>query len=209
MELIAKAKSNEFELTPAGTHVATIFKIINLGHVPYEWQGQMKDSHRVRIFWELPNETKTFKDKDGKDVTLPLAISRKFTLSMSDKAALRPFVVGITGSAHDYFNVYELLGKSCLLSIAHEASKDGSKTYATVMSASALPKGMATPVPVNTPVILDVTTLSREEIAALPDYLKKDMEASSEYRLRFLAPRSDQSDPNYPDEDLRPEDIPF
>lgn len=204
----------EFELTPAGTHVATIFKIINLGHVPYEYMGESKEGHFIRLFWELPNKKKKFTDIDGNERELPFAISRRLTLSMGPKSNLRPLVVGMTGTqfVNDeeayMFNIYSLLGHSCLVNIVHEKSKDGTKTFAKVASASPLLDGMDRPEAINEQVILDVTKMTREEIDALPEYIAKEMQSSSEYRLRFLAPRTETKS-THPAQDLEPGDIPF
>jgi hypothetical protein len=206
-----------FELVPAGTHVATVFKIINLGHVPYEYMGEKKEGHMIRLFWELPNKKKTF-TVDGVEKELPFAISRKLTLSMGPKSNMRPLVVGMTGvqfvnDEEAYgFNIYSLLGHSSLISIVHKKSIDGTKTFANVASASPLIDGMEKPFPVNEQVIYDVTKMSKEEIEALPDYIKEDMKASSEYNVRFLAPRSANptgSAVAYPEDEINPEDVPF
>lgn len=191
----SKPERKEFDPTPAGTHVATIFKIINLGHVKDEYKGEARELHKVRIFWELPNKKKVF-TIDGVDKELPLAISRKLTLSMGPKSNMRPLVVGMTGvqfvnDEEAYgFNVYSLLGHSCLVNVTHRKSPDGTRTYADVTSASPLIDGMEKPMAINEQVIYDVTKLTSEEIEALPDYIKQDMKASTEYHVRFLAPRS-------------------
>lgn len=207
-----RKESFEYELTPSGTHVATIFKLVNLGHIPTKWNDEEKIVHKVRIFWELPEETKTFKDKDGNEQTLPFAISKKLTLSMGDKSNLLPLVKGMTGlsfaneeEAHG-FNFFSLLGHSCLINVIHEKSSDGQRTYSVVNSASVLPKSMTAPSPVNEQVIWNVSTMSQEEIGQLPAYIRDDMEASSEYRVRFL---EKHAQPAQNEETINPDDIPF
>lgn len=216
---VPKPESNlDYELTPSGTHVATIFKIVNLGTLTTEWQGQERQVPKIRIFWEIPGETKTFTDKEGNDRELPFAISRKLTLSMGEKSNLLPLVKGMTGTSFSEeeaynFDIFSLLGLSCLINVVHEKSKDGDRTYAVVNSASALPKGMEAPAPVNEQVIWNVRDMSRDEIMDLPEYISKDMVSSQEFHVRFDAPRGDAS-PSVPEavdeaQKINPEDIPF
>ena len=64
MALHAPKPETTYELCPSGTHIARLYKIVNLGTHDTEWQGQAKTSAKIRLYWELPNEMKEY-EKDG------------------------------------------------------------------------------------------------------------------------------------------------
>lgn len=216
-----KPDNIERQLPPAGTHRAVLYKIINLGTLDTEWQGQAKKSHKIRLIWELSDEEViyTTKDERGQEIekTAPFAVGRKFTLSMGDNSHLFPFVQGMIGVAltddeRYNFDIESLLGRECLITVVH-AEYEGRK-FAQVTNASTLPKGMEKPKQINETVMLDVRKLSQQEIGELPEYIRVDMEASSEYDVRFNAPRTDAPQAQVPpqvqaEQELNPEDIPF
>lgn len=181
-----KPKSN-YEAVPAGTHVARLYGIIHVGTNSFEFKGETKKSDKVRLTFELPGEMREFgEDKEMK----PMSISREFGFSMGKKSHLRPFVEGMLGVAlHDEeayaFDIEDLLGRCCLLSVAH-TEKDGN-TYSNINSASPLMKGMPEPTGINPTKVVDVNTATHEEIEALPEFIRSKMKSSDEYRARFDA----------------------
>lgn len=215
MSLRPSQPESKRELAPAGTHRAVLFRVINLGTLKTEWEGKERDSHKIRLIWELTDETITY-TKDDKEVTAPFSVGRKFTFSMGDNSHLYPIVQGMTGGLTEderwNFDIESLLGSPCLVTVVHDES-NGNK-FAKIASATKLPKAMEVPTQVNPSEVLDVRKLSQEEIEALPDFLSADMEASNEYHVRFNAPRSETPEPAKPQvvEDaqaIEPEDIPF
>lgn len=136
----------DFELPPAGTHLAVCYRIIDLGTQDSSFNGQTKRQHKILISWELPDE----KMSDGR----PFTISQRYTWSMSEKAALRrdleswrgkPFTEADFGT--NGFDIRNILGVGCLLTVVH-TEKSG-KHYANINSIARLMKGMQTPAPVN------------------------------------------------------------
>jgi hypothetical protein len=193
-----KKEGGDFEIAPAGNHIARVYRIINLGNVPYTYQGQEKRGPKIRVYFELCNEIVEY-EKDGQKVTRPFSVSEEYTLSMHSKAILRKIVEGIVGNMKDEeaweFDIETILGKACLLNVVHNKSKDGQKEYANVAGTSPIPKGMGdAPAIVNAPAIVDVLTASLEQIDALPDFLKEKMRGSTEFYERFLAVEQDSAD---------------
>lgn len=187
-----KKEGGDFEIAPAGNHIARLYRIINLGNVPFTFQGEGKRGPKVRLYFELSNEMIEY-EKDGQKLTKPFSVSAEYTLSMHKKAQLRKIVEGVVGEALDdeeawEFDIESLLGKVTLLNVIHKASKDGQKTYANIAGTSPLPKGMEAPAIVNQPSILDVNTATLEEIEDLPDFLKDAIKSSTEFYNRFLSP---------------------
>ena len=225
----------EYPLISQGTHVGTIYKFMNLGTRYQECKGVLKDypDTLISITFETDEEHEfTFKKEDSTEekVTKPLVISKEFTLSMGAKSNLRPFVEGVIGvkltdeeAAH--FDLEDLLGRSCLVSIVHKESKDG-RVFANIAGTSPLMKNMQPPILVNNITLFDINTATLEEVEALPKFAKEKVIISDEYKRRFLAPEptpeyaSDASKlPEYPEhtvapsfekpEEINPEDIPF
>jgi len=219
MPTIANKPQSTFTLAPAGTHVGRIFKFMNLGTSIQLFQGQPKPypDTLVNFSFELPLELNKFtvKNPDGteEEVEKPFAISREFTLSMGNKSNLRKFVEGVIGTKLDdeeayAFDIEQLVGMACLVTINHKKSKDGTRTYAEVTSTAPLMKGMEVPAQFNESKILDVKTMSLEEISALPEFLRKKMEVSDEYKARFGGHDLDGEDAP-PEDEINPDDIPF
>jgi hypothetical protein len=141
----------DFELPPSGTHKAVCYRVIDLGTQEGSYMGQPKKQHKILVSWELPDEVMS----DGR----PFYIGQRYTWSMSEKAALRadleswrgvPFTEKDFGA--DGFDIKNILGKGCLLTIVQE-TKNG-KTYANIKSISKLMKGMEISAPKNEIVYL-------------------------------------------------------
>jgi len=216
-------------IAPAGTHVARVFKFMNLGTRFQEYKGVQKayPDTLINISWELPTELNKFtvKKEDGteEEVEKPFAISREFTLSMGSKSNLRPFVEGIIGTSLSddeayNFDIESLLGMTSLITIAHKVASNGN-TYANVISASPLIKGMEEPPQVNESAIFDVNKATEEQIEALPTWLKEKVYESDEWKNRFDKDTADRRKDIQdtvdklrgvkPEEEITDADIPF
>lgn len=196
---IPEPNGSSFTPPPAGSHVAICYRFIDYGTQQVEWKGTTKLQRKVLLGWELPNEVM----EDGK----PFTISRKYTWSMSEKSNLRHDLEAWRGKAFttdDFtgptrFNIKNILGKACLLSVVHE-TRDGN-TYANLMGVSALPKGM--PVPSLTNEIaylaLEKHLFDQHVFDKLSDKMKETIRSSPEFKALF--------DPNagepQPDDDGR------
>lgn len=203
----APKATKQYPLISQGTHVGIIYKFMNMGTRLQDFQGKPKDHKDILVSFtiEIPSERQEFlvKKEDGTEekVEKPLVITREFTLSMGPKSNLRPFVEGVIGEKlmdeEAYaFNLEDLVGKACLVSIVHKDGKDG-KTYANILSVSPLIKGMEVPKQYNKNNIFDVKTATIEEIEAIPEWIRNKVTVSDEYKNRFGS------------EELTAEDVPF
>ena len=186
------------EQIPAGTYVARCYSMIQIGTTSYEWQGSQKQSNKIRITFELPTEKKVF--KEGEEAK-PYAISAEYGLSLHKKSKMRPILEGWRGKAFtdeeiDNFEVSKLVGVPAFLNIIHNE-----KGYAEIASISRIPKGMECPEQVNESQILDYETFNEELFNKLPEFLRKKIESSIEYRKMKVT---------YKEEELIPTDeVPF
>ncbi len=164
--------------------------MIHIGTVTETFKGTEKQLNKVRLTFELPTETKVFKEENGEQ---PYSISKEFTLSMHEKATLRQMLEswrgkGFTELESESFDITVLCGKPCMLNVIHETSPDGSKTYAKISSISPMPKGLQCPAQVNPDFILSYDDFDHEAFENLPDFLKDKIKTSVEYAHMMTAP---------------------
>lgn len=196
---------------PAGTYVARCYSMIHIGTVEENIMGESKWLNKVRISWELPTETKVFKEENGEQ---PYVISKEFTLSMNEKANLRKFLEGWRGKGFTEdeakaFDITVLLGKPCMLSVIHKTSKKGN-IFAEISSCSALPKGLVCPDQINEMLELNYTdNWSNREYSKLPQFIKDKMSQSKEFKAMMNPEVIDM--PNTGDEhpQYNADDLPF
>lgn len=132
----------QFELPPAGTHLAVCYRVIDLGTQSSTYMGQAKRQHKILVSWELPDERMS----DDR----PFTIGQRYTWSMSEKAALRRDLEswrGVPFQEKDFgqggFDIKNIIGKACLLNIVH--TEKAGKQYANIASISRLMKGQQGP----------------------------------------------------------------
>ncbi len=195
----------EFELAPAGTHLAVCYRVIDLGTQETVWEGQTKHAHKVLVCWELSDE----KMADGR----PFIVQKRYTWSMHEKATLRKDLEawrGVGFVEKDFkpggFDIKNILGKACVLSVVHTESNNG-KTYANVASVGKLMKGQTAPAQINPSVYL---WLHRDRwdsavYASLSDGVKSTIAKSPEYQE--LA--SPSTAPELVGNDFADEEVPF
>jgi len=187
MALIAKEGSSgaDFGLLDAGTHKAVCTQVIDLGTTLKQFAGyEPKSLHEVLVTWETPDERIEIPDEAGNLVSKPRWISKTYTLSLFKKANLcvdltnwrgRPF----TEEEKAGFDLQNILGKSCMISVSHKTS--GDKTYANVTGVAGLMKGMDPVEPEG-----NVNYFSIEESGPIPDHLpnwmKERIQESDEWK---------------------------
>lgn len=174
-----KPQSN-YEPIPAGSYPARLYSIIVIGTEFFEWMGEKKSSKKIRLTFELPTETKEFKEGDGEK---PFVISQEFGFSMGKKSKMRPMVEGWLGKsfvsddeAYE-FDIESLLGKDCLLSVA-----ENEKGYSFISNVSPMPKGMKCPVQVNPSTMLSFDNWDEELFEKLPEFLRDKISKTPEYK---------------------------
>ena len=150
MGFIAKdSGGGNFRPVPPGSYIARCYQVIDLGTQTEEGKFGVKSAHKIRLSWEVHGE-----DDDGKPLTItvdgrsvPMTVSKNYTVSLHEKAALRRELVAWRG--RDFtpeearaFDVSKLLGAWCLINVTNTTGNNG-KTYANVAGLSPLPKALA------------------------------------------------------------------
>ena len=182
----SKSDNMEKKLPPAGSHVARVYQVIDLGTHESEWEGVKRDRGLVRLSFELCNEKVVFDEEKGEQ---PFSVhTRNLTNSMHEKSKLRPLVEGITGALKEEeangFDLSSLIGLDCLVNI--ELNEYKGNKYANIKSTAPVPKGMEVPKLVNTPLVFDVDTYSQEDLEKLPSFLQDKVKESKEVKEKEL-----------------------
>lgn len=182
MQIPKPSEGGTFELTPAGTFIATCYRFIDRGTQMTEFNGERKTRREVMISWEIADEIMS----DGR----PFSATKTYTWSMHEKAALRRDLESWRGRAfvdEDFegpnaFNTKNLLGKSCMLTITHTTK--GDKTYSNIASVGKLMKNVTPPSLVNPVVYLALTKEGWDAsvYAGLSDKMKQIVASSPEYK---------------------------
>lgn len=202
----ARDRSDEFQIdpVPAGMHKAVCIGIFDLGH-QRNYFGEIK--HEVCVMWEIPDIRIKTEEQD-----LPRVISRRYNLSLDDRAHLRRHLQAWRGKPFEKqelegFRLENILGAPCILNIVqHRSKKNADEYYSMVDYVAPMPKGEKRPKP-ETPQMYfsfeDKTVIP----ATAPKWLTKKIMESEEWRA--MGTGSNNSTPP-PEDDLPPEDdIPF
>lgn len=201
--------AGDFELAPAGTYLAVCYRVIDLGTQKSTFQGKEKSAHKILISWELQGEDSMM--KDGR----PFTIGQRFTWSMHEKASLRKTLEswrGVAFTERDFgphgFNIKNIIGKSCLLTVAHK--EEGDKIYANITAVTKLMKGMQGNPPVNEKLYLWLHREYFEESTfhKLGQGLQGIIMKAPEY-AELQAPATVPGEPEVQDKELVAEEIPF
>jgi len=138
----------DFEPVSEGGHAAICDMMVDLG---MQDGGQYDDKHKVYIRFQVPDHRVQY-EKDGQDYDLPGVVGVTMTLSLSEKANLRPFLESWRGkkfTAEEIrgFDITTVAGKPAYLNIIHEDKQRQGKTvtYANIASIMPIPKGMPKP----------------------------------------------------------------
>lgn len=201
MGLMAKASGDqkEFKVVPQGVHLGRAYRVIDLGTQETEFQGKVRHSRKVLISWELFGEDEAgapLEMDDGR----PLSISKRYTLSLSEKSSLRADLEAWRGRAFTEdelagFDLQNLLGVYALINVTH--STKGDKTYSNVAGLSPLPKQMRDhrPAPINENQFFNVEEPDMALFETFSDSLKNTISSCEEWNKEKEQPKiADMSD---------------
>jgi len=206
MGLVAKDKGGKgFDPVAEGVHNAVCYTVVDLGTHLDEKFG--KRNHSALIGWEIPSERIEI-ERDGVKMNLPRAISKKYTLSLNEKANLRKDLQTWRGRVFtekelEGFDIKNLLGKSCMIQVIHNKSSE--KTYANIAAIMPLMKGIAPLVPEN-PLAFYSIQDNRDMIPpGIPDWISDIIKKSDEWTA--FKPVEEQ--PLLPDDIPDNDEVPF
>jgi hypothetical protein len=174
---------SSFNPIPEGMHQAICYAVYDLGTQYNEVFGN--SSHKVLVVWELPDERIDI-EKDNEKLNLPRSISKKYTLSLHEKASLRKDLESWRGKSFtpaelQGFDLTKLLGANCMLQIIHK--KKDNKTYANIQSIVPLIKGSIKKEPENTCCYFSFEEHATNIPQNTPDWIIDLIKASDEWDI--------------------------
>ncbi len=179
--ILTDSGGTAFTPCPAGSYLARCCQLIDLGTQASTFEGETKHARKVLIAWEVLD------DECRRDDGQPFILSKRFTQSLHEKAALRKTLTSWRG--RDFtpvelrgFELRAVLGKDAFISVVH-TDKDG-KTYSNIAAVMKPPKGMTTPLPGNEPLLhWSMAEPDWQAFAQLPSRLQTQIAASPEFKL--------------------------
>lgn len=169
--------TSDFEPAPAGTHLGICVRITDMG----TQEGRYGPKRRLRLSWELPDEAM----RDGR----PFVVSNSYTWSMHKQSTLRQHLEAWRGQPftdRDFgpggFDIKNLLGKACLVTIQHKETEG--QTWSVVTAVSRLMKGQKVPAPQNASnyVWLDAGEFDNVAFENLHEKTREQITKSPEYQ---------------------------
>ena len=215
MGFIAKdSGGGDFKRVPAGAYIGRCFSLIDLGTQLTSGQYGEKLQHKLRIGWELFGEDEQGNaltvEVDGK--TMPLTISKSYTVSLHEKAGLRRDLAAWRG--RDFsddeakaFDVAKLIGAYCMVNVT--TSETNGKTYSNVAGLTPLPGALrnAKPAPVHEPLVFDLDKPDMKVFNGFHEKLQEAIKKSPEWAAHQTRHQSSGFD-DMPNDDME-EEIPF
>lgn len=181
-----------FKRVPAGVHIGRCFSLIDLGTQHSSGQYGEKFQHKVRIGWELfgedDNGDPLTVDVDGK--TMPLTISKSYTMSLHEKAGLRKDLAAWRG--RDFtdeeargFDVSKLIGAYCMVNVT--TSESNGKTYSNVAGLTPLPAALknAKPAAVHENVLFNLDEPDLKVFDSFHEKLQEAIKRSPEWAQKY------------------------
>ena len=172
---------------PPGSYIARCVRLLDLGTVQTDYQGEAKTAHKCLLAFEvLDPETR-------RDDGAPFVLSKRYTLSLHEKAALRKELASWRG--RDFtpeelkgFDLRNILGQPCFVSVV-ETTK-GDRTYSNIAGIMKAPKGMPVPESVEPLLYWSMSDPAPnwEAFALLHPKLVEQIEATPEFK-RLTPPK--------------------
>lgn len=188
MSLIASDNGTgaSYPVIEPGTYVARCVGLVDLGLQHNDFTG--KDRHEVSITWELPTERI---EQDGEDK--PRWVSKRYTLSLNEKATLRKDLDAWRGRAFTPeelkgFDLKRIVGTPCMLTIVNKEGNNGGK-YANVSGVGRLMKGVSVAELESPSFIFDMDAEDAEAVLeTLPKWMRETVEKSVTWQDRLKDP---------------------
>ena len=193
--IVSESSTGSYTPCPSGSYLARCVRLIDLGTQTTDFQGEVKTARKMLMAFEIL-DADTRRD-DGE----PHVLSKRYTLSLHEKSALRKDLASWRG--RDFtpeelrgFDLRSILGKDAFLSVI-EAVK-GDRVYSNIGSIMRPPRGMVAPEgTANEPLLywsMSHASPDWSAFASLHPKLLEQVEASPEFQ-RLSPPKRVSSAP--------------
>ena len=177
---IAKS-TGTFNPLPGGTHVARCFGVISLGTQPSN-NPAFPERFKIMLMWEVPNEPV---EVEGE--TRPMTIHKEYTCSLSEKSNLRHDLESWRGRAFtpqelEGFDVANVVGQVCQLSVVHQQKRGGGGVYAKINGVFKLQKGARCSPQFHKSTVYEIEHKQAGEWDKLPEWIQKKIAQCAEWQ---------------------------
>lgn len=176
--IVTANSASTFEPCPAGSYLARLARLIDLGTQPVEFNGETKQQHKALLTFEILDPD-VHRD-DGRLYT----VSKRYSLSLHPKAGLRKDLASWRG--RDFtddelkgFDLKTILGQKCMLSVVHDDK--GDRVFANIAALMKAPRGMSGCEPTEPILHFDLAAPHWPTFEALGEKLKSQISSSPEY----------------------------
>lgn len=184
---VKRKKANRVPPVAGGSYASSCVGIIDIGeqYEKYKDEKQGKYCSKVIFLFELLGETVNV---DGEQK--PRWLSMEMTQSLHERAKLyktltawlgRPLTEDELSLSGNGFDLTQMLGKNCLLSVSLE-EKD-SEQYNKITGVMGVPKGLKVGSPESEMLLFDIDDRDEEVFAKLPEWIQKKIEKSTQYQI--------------------------
>lgn len=196
MSLIVKETGGKMiPVIPGDTYMGICYSIIHIGTVKDTYMGEEKLVNKVRLAWEIPGETYVFDEQKGPE---PRVLGKDYTLSLGDRSNLRKDLSAwrgrdFTADELKGFDLFNVIGHSCFLSVSVKTSKTSQREYNQIASISKLPKAMSGNVPeLHAEMLKSNYDSKSEDFFAkvwdkIPNWIQDEIKGSEEYNACVTA----------------------
>jgi len=192
-----ESKGGDRQLPEAGATTGVCFSIVDKGTQKTNWDGEEKWTPKVRLSFELPEQTiegEVIENGKTTKVTKPMIVSMELTRSLGERATLRKHLETWRGQAFTSkelaaFNMKNLLGKAAMLTLVNKTSQAG-REYCSIQGLAKLPKSVKAPTTTeNKQVFYEIEEGTGGAFSELPEWLQKSILESKELSGAASAPQ--------------------
>jgi hypothetical protein len=188
MSLFAKGNESTFKQVPPGTHLARLYRIVDLGKQESSFNGNLKSVDKAMFFFEVHGD-----DDEGNPLVTaknePMSISKTYTLSTNENSGLGKDI--ISWFAPEYINkpkydVAKTIGIWCMISVKLITMETG-KELTVIDKITATPtdyKKRGYPQPYAELKTFDINKPDMALFETFSEYLKAKIEASPDWKGR-------------------------
>jgi hypothetical protein len=171
------------ELAPAGSHLATLYGVVQFGTQLIEFNDETKSQRQIHLGFELVDERMA-------DLR-PFAISQTYNFSAHVNSTFREHLEGMLGHTlgEDEIGTLDLaafFGSVAIVGVQHRTARSSGRVYAALMSLAPPPKRVARrQEPLNAPLVFSFAPFSRDVFGTLPAWMQAKISASLNTPRRY------------------------
>lgn len=186
---VKRKKENQIPLVPGGSYPSTCVGMIDLGQQYEKYQGRKQGSYTSKqlMIFELIGETVEIDgEQQPRWLYLETAQSLKETSKLYKTLTSwlgRPLTESELDADGDGFDMLQMLGESCILSVTVKDKVNGDGQRNEITGVIGLPKGLKIEKPKSELLAFDIDDRDEAVFEKLPEWIQKKIEKSTQYQI--------------------------